>query len=113
MTGLSDNNVHQVFILEGAANVMGTPTPYKWVGASAPDFNTAVPDDLTGTDWQQLSSPPAGVPITPENDFDENGFWHGAANEGQYFLIRWEVQENTTGIFSMTPRDILRGPIGS
>ena len=112
VTGLSDNNVHQAFILEGAANVMGMPTPYKWVGASAPDFNAAVPDDLTGTDWQQLQSPPADVPTTAENDFDENGFWHGAANEGQYFLIRWIVDPNTTGIFNMTPRDgMLRGPI--
>ncbi|RKU20994.1 hypothetical protein C6499_22505 [Candidatus Poribacteria bacterium] len=113
VTGLSDNNVHQVFILEGAANMMGTPTPYKWVGASPPDFNAAVPDDLTGTDWQQLTSPPAGVPTTAENDFDENGFWHGAANEGQYFLIRWVVAEGTTGIFNMTPLEgMLRGQTG-
>lgn len=112
VTGLSDNNVHQVFILEGAADMMGTPTPYKWIGDSPPDFEMPVPEDLTGTDWQQLVSPPAGVPTTPENDFDENGFWHGAANEGQYFLIRWIVQEGTTGIFSMTPRDgMVRGPV--
>jgi len=114
VTGLSDNNVHQVFILEGAANMMGTPTPYKWIGTSPPDFNAAVPEDLTGTDWQQLVSPPAGVPTTEENLFDENGFWHGAANEGQYFLVRWIVQEGTTGIFSMTPRvGMLRGAIGN
>ena len=112
VTGLSDNNVHQVFLLEGAADTMGTPTPYKWIGDTPPDFEVAVPDDLTGTDWQQLQSPPAGVPITAENDFDENGFWHGAANEGQYFLIRWTVQEGTTGIFSMTSRSgTVRGTI--
>lgn len=104
ITGLSDNNVHEVFILEGAANMMGTPTPYKWIGNSPPDFEESVPADLTETDWQQLQSPPAGVDITPENGFDENGFWHGTANEGQYFLIRWMVTEGTTGVFSMTPR---------
>ena len=114
VTGLSDNNVQQVFLLEGAADTMGTPTPYKWTGDTPPDFEMSVPDDLTGSDWQQLQSPPPGVPTTAENDFDENGFWHGTANEGQYFLIRWTVQEGTTGIFSMTPRDgMLRGPIGS
>lgn len=112
VTGLSDNNVHQVFLFEGAADTMGTPTPYKWTGDTPPDFEMPVPDDLTGTDWQQLQSPPAGVPTTAENDFDENGFWHGAANQGQYFLIRWTVQEGTTGIFSMTPRvGMLRGPV--
>ena len=114
VTGLSDNNVHQVFILEGAANMMGTPTPHKWIGDSPPDFTVAVPDDLTDTDWQQLASPPVGVPITAENDFDENGFWHGLANEGQYFLIRWIVTEGTTGVFNLTPREgTLRGPIGN
>ena len=114
VTGLSDNNVHQVFLLEGAADMMGTPTPYKWTGDSPPDFDVAVPEDLTGTDWQQLQSPPADVPTTAENEFDANGFWHGAANEGQYFLIRWVVQENTSGIFSMTPRDgTVRGPVSS
>jgi len=116
VTGLSDNNVHQVFILEGAANVMGTPTPYKWTGTQPSDLRAFLqedlPDNLTSTDWQQLQSPPTGVPTTAENLFDENGFWHGAANEGQYFLIRWIVDPNTTGIFNMTPRDgMLRGPI--
>ena len=94
--------------------MMGTPTAYKWIGDSPPDFEMPVPADLTGTDWQQLVSSPAGVPTTEENLFDENGFWHGATNEGQYFLIRWTVQEGTTGIFSMTPRDgMVRGPISS
>ena len=112
VTGLSDNNVHQVFLFEGAADTMGTPTPYKWTGDTPPDFEMPVPEDLTETAWQQLQSPPAGVPITAENDFDENGFWHGAVNEGQYFLVRWTVQEGTTGIFSMTPQPgMLRGPV--
>ena len=115
VTGLSDNNVHQVFILEGAANMIGTPTPYKWTGTQPSDLRAFLqedlPDDLTGTDWQQLESPPAGVPTTAENGFDANGFWHGATNEGQYFLVRWTVQAGTTGIFSMTPREgMLRGP---
>lgn len=118
VTGLSDNNVQQVFILEGAANMMGTPTPYRWTGAKPSDLRAflqeTLPDDLSSTDWQQLQSPPAGVPTTAENNFDGNGFWHGAANEGQYFLVRWTVQEGTTGIFSMTPRvGMLRGPIGN
>ena len=118
VTGLSDNNVQEVFILEGAANTMGTPTPYKWTGTPPPDselrdfLQKELPDDLTETDWQQLQSPPASVPTTAENDFDENGFWHGAVNEGQYFLVRWTVQEGTAGIFSMTSRPgILRGPV--
>ena len=112
VTGLSDNNVHQIFLLEGAADTMGTPTPYKWTGNTPPDFEVSVPDDLTGTNWQQLQSPPAGVATTAENDFDENGFWHGAANEGQYFLVRWTVQEGTTGIFSMTSRSgTVRGTV--
>lgn len=117
VTGLSDNNVQDVFILEGAANMMGTPTPYKWMGAAPTNLRnfleTAAPDDLTGTDWQQLQSPPASTdPAYDANDFDDD-FWHGAANEGQYFLIRWTVQEGTTGVFSMTPRVNvgLRGPV--
>ena len=71
--GLSDNNVHQVFILEGAADMMGTPMPYKWIGDLPPDFKMPVPEDLTSTDWQQLVSPPI-VPTTAENGFDANGF---------------------------------------
>ena len=105
VTGLSLNNVQDVFLLEGAAEFM-TPTPYKWIGTSPPDFTMAVPDDLTGTNWQILQSPPA-LPAnqrTAENDFDADGFWHGTANEGQYFLIRWLVDAGTVGIFSMTPR---------
>ena len=117
VTGLSDNNVQDVFILEGAANMMGTPTPYKWTGAEPTNLRTflqtAAPDDLTGTNWQQLQSPPAGVPQTADNDFDEDGFWHGAANQGKYFLVRFTVQDGATGIFSMTPRIGvgLRGPV--
>ena len=105
VTGLSLNNVQDVFLLEGAAEFM-TPTPYKWIGSTPPDFTTAVPDDLTGTNWQRLQPPPA-LPAnqrTAENDFDADGFWHGVANEGQYFLIRWLVGAGTVGIFSMTPR---------
>lgn len=117
VTGFSDNNVQDLFILEGAANMMGTPTPYKWTGAEPTDLRTFLqtdaPADLTGTDWQQLQSPPAGVPQTADNDFDEDGFWHGTANQGKYFLVRFTVQDGATGVFSMTPRVGvgLRGPV--
>ena len=114
VTGLHLNNVQDVFVLEGAANLMGTPTPYKWNGSAAPDLQAAVPDDLTDTDWQRLAAPPAGNPTPGTNGFDDDGFWHGTANEGQYFLVRWTVDANTTGIFNMTLREgMLRGPIGS
>lgn len=122
VTGFSDNNVQDLFILEGAANMMGTPTPYKWTGTEPSDLRTflqtAAPPDLTGTNWQgtgwqPLESPPPGVPTTADNDFDENGFWHGDANKGKYFLVRFTVQEGATGVFSMTPRVGvgLRGPV--
>ena len=112
VTGLHENNVQDVFILEGAANVMGTPTPYKWTGTQPPNLQAAVPDDLTRTDWQQLASPPAGAPTPGMNGFDDDGQWHGET--GQYFMVRWTVDENTTGIFNMTLREnTLRGPIGS
>ena len=117
VTGFSDNNVQDLFILEGAANMMGTPTPYKWTGAEPTNLRTFLqtdaPADLTGTDWQQLQSPPAGVPQTADNDFDEDGFWHGTANQGKYFLVRFTVQDSATGVFSMTSRVGvgLRGPV--
>ena len=100
VTGLHLNNVQSIFLLEGA--YLGTPTPYKWVGASPPDFNTAVPDTLPA-DWQQLTGAPGG----------HIGEWHG--EEGQYFLIRFgSVQETATGIFNITLKEnTLRGPIGS
>ena len=110
-TGLHANNVQDVFILEGAANLMGTPTPYKWTGTKAPNLQTVLPDALTGTDWQQLTAPPAGKPTPGRNNFDADGQWHGES--GQYFLVRWTVDKGTTGIFSMTLREnMLRGPTG-
>ena len=112
VTGLHANNVQDVFVLEGAANMMGTPTPYKWTGSTAPNLQAAVPDDLSGTDWEQLVAPPAGTPTPGTNGFDDDGQWHGSANEGQYFLVRWTVQEGTTGIFSMTLRSgTVRGTV--
>lgn len=97
----ANNTITEIFIEEGAR--LGTPTPYKWTGNTAPDFNTAVPDDLTGTDWQVLATPPGG----------HAGTWHG--EEGQYFLIRYaKVDANATGIFNLTLREnALRGPTGS
>ena len=122
-TGLHLNNVQDVFILEGAANLMGTPTPYKWIGKNTdntpkkPNLQADVVDEVSidksmiGENWQRLAGPDANLPRTAENDFDETGEqWHGEA--GQYFLIRWEsVAEGTTGIFNMTLREgMLRGP---
>ena len=112
ITGLHLNNVQDVFILEGAANVMGTPTPYKWTGATPPNLQDAAPSDLSGTDWERLAAPPAGNPTPGMNDFDDDGQWHGET--GQFFMVRWTVDANTTGIFNMTLREgTLRGPIGS
>ena len=117
VTGLNLNSVQDAFILEGAANVMGIPTPYRWTGAEPSDLRTFLqsiaPADLTGTDWQQQENPPtSGDPNFDENDFDENRTWHGAENEGQYFLIRWnKVDAGAEGIFNMTSRPgYLRGP---
>ena len=45
-SGLHLNNVQDVFILEGAANTMGTPTPYKWVGASPPNLHADMPEGV-------------------------------------------------------------------
>ena len=110
VTGLHANNVQDVFVLEGAATVMGTPTPYKWTGSTAPNLQTAVPDDLSGTDWTQLAAPPAGTPTPGTNNFDAAGQWHGES--GQYFLVRWRVDANTAGIFNMTLREAaVRGPV--
>ena len=109
-TGLHANNVQDVFILEGAANMMGTPTPYKWTGTKPPNLQTVLPDDLTSTDWQQLKSPPAGTPTPGSNNFDADGQWHGES--GRYFLVRWTVSKGTTGVFNMTLREnSIRGPV--
>lgn len=109
VTGWHQNNtLTDIFLSEGTH--LGTPTPYKWVGSSPPDFDAAVPDDLSGTDWQLLSTPPAGNPTPGSNGFDDDGQWHGES--GQYFLIEWTVGANATGVFQMTPRDGgVRGPV--
>ena len=94
------------FELEGAN--LGTPLPYKWVGSSPPDFDEPVPADLTGTDWQLLATPPGGQP-TPENNFDDDGNWHGES--GQYFLVRFPDPQEV-GIFNLRERvGIVRGPV--
>ena len=37
----------------GKALILGTPTPYKWVGASPPNIHSAPePADLGTTDWE-------------------------------------------------------------
>lgn len=111
VTGWHANNTiteDGIFILEGAN--LGTPLPYKWVGTSAPNFNTAVPADLSGTDWQLLATPPGGTPTPGMNGFnDDSTQWHGEL--GQYFLIRFPMPAET-GIFNLTPRGgVVRGPV--
>lgn len=96
----ANNSFTEIWIEEGAR--LGTPTPYKWTGTSPPDFTTAVPDDLTGTDWQALATPPPG----------HQGEFHG--EEAQYFLMRIEVTNaDATGIaqFTLRPNSSLRGPV--
>lgn len=96
----ANNSFTEIWIEEGAR--LGTPVPYKWTGTTAPDFTVAVPDDLTGTDWQALSTPPGG----------HTGEWHG--EEGKYFLMRIEVTNaDAVGIaqFTLRPNSSLRGPV--
>lgn len=96
----ANNSFTEIWIEEGAR--LGTPTPYKWTGTSPPDFTTAVPDDLTGTDWQALTTPPPG----------HQGEWHG--EDAQFFLMRIEVTNpDATGIaqFTLRPNSSLRGPV--
>jgi len=106
VTGWHANNTFtEIFYEEGAR--LGTPSPYKWTGTPPTDSNlktfleTALPDDLTSTDWEGLATPPGG----------HQGAWHGEV--GQYFLIRFSpVDANATGIFQMTLRDGgVRGPV--
>jgi len=108
VTGLSLNGVSDVFQFENAAATAGIFTPYKWVGAAAPDFSTVEPEMLP-TDWKKLDA----APQTDDGQFDEsgNGIWHG--NEAQYYLLRWNsVDPGATGIFSMTLKEnTVRGPV--
>ena len=102
VTGWHANNTITdpgIFIEEGAR--LGTPLPHKWIGSSPPNFDDPVPDDLTGTDWQVLATPPGG----------HQGEWHG--EEAQYYLIRFGmVPETATGIFNLTFREgSIRGPV--
>ena len=110
VTGWDANNTITnpgIFELEGAN--LGTPSAYKWVGSSPPDFDEAVPADLTGTDWQTLATPPGGPP-TAANHFDDAGVWHGES--GQFFLIRFSDPQEV-GIFNLRERvGIVRGPTG-
>ena len=109
VTGLTSGHVQAVFIWEGA--YLGTPTPYKWVGASPPNIHSAPePADLSTTDWEIYPAAPTD-PTDP--DFDDAGFWHGATTESQYILIRFaSISQGVTGAFNFTPRvGILRGPV--
>ena len=109
VTGWHANNTITnpgIFELEGAN--LGSPLPYKWGGSSAPDFDEPVPANLEGTDWQLLDTPPGGQP-TAENDFADDGTWHGVS--GQYFLIRFPDPQEV-GIFNLRERiGIVRGPV--
>ncbi len=101
VTGWNANNTiteDGIFELGGAD--IGTPLPYKWVGSSPPNFDEAVPADLTGTDWHLLATPPAGDP-TPENNFDDSGVWHGESS--QYYLIRFQ-NPLEVGLFTLRER---------
>jgi hypothetical protein len=86
-------------------------SPHKWVGTSSPDIHAPVPDDLSGTDWQQLATPPDGTPTPNQNEFDADGYWHGKT--GQYFLMDWVVSTAVSGAFNLTlrPDNPLRGPV--
>ena len=109
VTGLTSGHVQAVFILEGA--YLGTPTPYKWVGASPPNIHSSPePADLSTTDWEIYPAAPTD-PTDP--DFDDAGFWHGSTTESQYILIRFaDISQGVMGAFNFTPRTgILRGPV--
>ena len=100
----ANNSFTEIWIEEGAR--LGTPTPYKWTGATPSNLRSflqePLPDDLTGTDWQPLSEPPGG----------HKGEWHG--EEGQIFLMRIEVTNaDAVGIaqFTLRPNNSLRGPV--
>ena len=97
----ANNTLTEILIEEGAR--LGTPLPHKWVGSTPPDFNTDVPSDLIGTDWQVLAAPPGG----------HAGPWHG--EQGQYFLMRIPVTNaSATGIVNYTLREnAVRGPSGA
>ena len=108
-----NNTLTDIFLEEGAR--LGSVTPYKWIGSSAPNIHTVVvPADLPAegnTDWQRLAAPPAGEPTPGMNDFDADGQWHG--EEGQYFLIRFPDPQNR-GILNLTLKEnAVRGPTGS
>lgn len=113
-----NNTVTQIFIEEGAR--IGTPTPYKWIGANPPDIHAPVSGELStdkrfiGTDWERLSAPPEGTPTPGMNGFSDDGKeWHG--EEAQYFLISYEVSATARGVFNLSLRQpsILRGPTGA
>ena len=128
VTGWNANNTITnpgIFELEGAD--LGTPSAYKWVGSSVPDFKTLsrmMPNlrnntgqydinannaALLNLGWQVLDTPPAGVPATEDNNFDDDGTWHGES--GQYFLVRFSNPQEP-GIFNLTERPgIVRGPV--
>lgn len=130
VTGWNANNTITnpgIFEMEGAH--LGTPSAYKWIGTSPPNFESlsksmpnlrdgdgdydAIANNaaLLALEWQPLATPPDGDPTPGMNGYDnsEPPIWHG--EEGQYFLIRFPNPQEI-GIFNLTPREgAVRGPV--
>ena len=80
VTGLTQNNAHEVFLFEGAK--MSQATPYKWIGDGEPDFDSPV--DLN--DWQILAVPDE-LPPPPSPPLD----WEGTDEE---WVLEWGFRHN-------------------
>lgn len=131
VTGWNANNAITqeagIFELEGAN--LGTPSAYKWIPSSPPNFESlsaAMPNlrndngqydvdantaALRNLGWQGLATPPAGSPTPGMNGYDNSDppIWHG--EPGKYFLIRF-ANPQEVGIFNLRERiGIVRGPI--
>ena len=90
VTGIANNNIQDVFILEGAN--LGTPDAYRWVGTSVPNIHDKLPDTLPA-EWTLLPSLPT-------------------LEEVQYLLIRFANITIAEGVFNMTLRSgTLRGTV--
>lgn len=131
VTGWNANNTITeevgIFELEGAH--LGTPSAYKWIGSSPPNFESlsgAMPNlrndngqydidantaALLNLGWQGLATPPAGFPTPGMNGYDNSDppIWHGES--GKYFLIRFSNPQEV-GIFNLRERvGVVRGPV--
>ena len=131
VTGWNANNPIDnpgIFEMEGAH--LGTPSAYKWVGDSRPNFETlskSMPnlriedtgqydatknnEALLALGWQPLAPPPGGTATPDMNGYDKSDppIWHGES--GQYYLIRFSDPQEV-GIFNLRERvGIVRGPV--